>query len=96
MNQKTLFCFYIVKVALNATESLQMYIGKVPNFRVLPSYINTTAYFIGTIDEVSFYKLSYILKNLSSRFPTLSDTNWTVQPQKLATGLKFLISEVGL
>ena len=30
-------------------------------------------------------------ENLSSGFPTRSDTNWSVQPQKMATGLKFWI-----
>ena len=40
---------------MNATESLEMYIGKAPNFRAVPSHINTTAYFRGTIDEVGFY-----------------------------------------
>ena len=30
-------------------------------------------------------------ENLSSRFPTRSDTNRAVQPQKMAGGLKFRI-----
>ena len=30
-------------------------------------------------------------KNRSSGFPTRSDTNWAVQPQKRARGLKFRI-----
>ena len=33
-------------------------------------------------------------ENLSSRFPTRSDTNRAVQPQKITRGLKFLIQEV--
>ena len=32
--------------------------------------------------------------NLSSGFSTRSDTNWAVQPQKVAKGLKFGIQEV--
>ena len=32
-------------------------------------------------------------RNLSLRFPTRYDTNWTVQPQ-MTRGLKFLIDEV--
>ena len=30
-------------------------------------------------------------ENRSSGFPTTSDTNWAVQPQKIARGLKFWI-----
>ena len=33
-------------------------------------------------------------ENQSSGFPTRSDTNWAVQPQKMARGLKFQIEEV--
>ena len=33
-------------------------------------------------------------QSLSSGFPTRSDTNWTVQPQKMARCLKFRIYEV--
>ena len=38
--------------------------------------------------------LASSLENLSSGFPTRSDTNWAVQPQKMAIGLKFQIKEV--
>ena len=34
-------------------------------------------------------------EKLSSEFPTRSDTNQAVQPQKMAGGLKFRIWEVG-
>ena len=34
------------------------------------------------------------LENLSFVFPTRSDTNWAVQPQKMARGWKFSIWEV--
>ena len=34
------------------------------------------------------------LENLSSGFPTISDTNWALQPQKIARGLKFQSKEV--
>ena len=34
------------------------------------------------------------MKNRSSGFPTRSDTNWAVQPQKMARGLKFRITVV--
>ena len=33
-------------------------------------------------------------ENLSLAFPTRSETNWAVQPQKMARGLKFQIKEV--
>ena len=33
--------------------------------------------------------MSRITRNLSLRFLTRSDTNWAVQPQKMARGLKF-------
>ena len=33
-------------------------------------------------------------ENLSSGFRTRSNTNWTVQPQKMVRGLKFRIQEV--
>ena len=32
-------------------------------------------------------------ENLSFGFPTRSDTNWAVQPQKMTRGLKFWIKE---
>ena len=35
-----------------------------------------------------------MLENLSSGFPTRSDTNRAVQPQKMARGLEFPILEV--
>ena len=38
--------------------------------------------------------MSYIIKNLSAMFLTRSNTNWAVQPQKMARGLKFRIKEV--
>ena len=34
------------------------------------------------------------VKNRSSRFLTRSDTNWAVQPHKMARGLKFQIQEL--
>ena len=34
------------------------------------------------------------MRNLSSGFPTRSDINQAVQPQKMARGFKFQISEV--
>ena len=34
-------------------------------------------------------------ENLSSGFPTRSDTNWAVQSQKMDRGLKFWIKEEG-
>ena len=33
--------------------------------------------------------MSSVMRNLSSGFPTKSDTKRAVQPQKIATGLKF-------
>ena len=38
--------------------------------------------------------MSRVMTNLSSGFPTRSDTNWAVQPQNMARGLKFQIKEV--
>ena len=35
-----------------------------------------------------------LIENLSLGFPTRFDTNWAVQPQKVAGGLKFWILEV--
>ena len=43
----------------------------------------------------SQYNMSRVVReNLSSEFPTSSGTNRTVQPQKMAIGLKFRIYEV--
>ena len=39
-------------------------------------------------------KWASLWENRSSGFPTRSDTNWSVQPQKMAKGLKFRIQEV--
>ena len=33
-------------------------------------------------------------ENLSSGFPTRSDINWAIQPQKMARGLKFQMYKV--
>ena len=35
-------------------------------------------------------------ENLYSWFPTRSDKNWALQPQKIARGLKFRIQEVAI
>ena len=35
-------------------------------------------------------KLDVLQENLSSGFPTRSDTNWAVQPQKMARGFDFV------
>ena len=42
-------------------------------------------------DHLSYHmsNMSRITRNLSLRFLTRSDTNWAVQPQKMARGLKF-------
>ena len=39
------------------------------------------------------YDPAMLQENLSSGFPTRSDTNQAVQPQKMARGLKFQIQE---
>ena len=44
----------------------------------------------GTCPMVNSIQLSCIARNLSSGFPTRSDKNHAVQPQKLARRLKFL------
>ena len=38
--------------------------------------------------------MSLVLRNLSSRFPTRSDTNQAVQPQKMVRDMKFWIQKV--
>ena len=41
--------------------------------------------------------MSLVVRKASSRFSTRSDTNWAVQPQKMARGLKFwILVEEGL
>ena len=42
------------------------------------------------------YAISLVMRKPVLRFPTRSDTNRAVQPQKLAKGLKFRIQEEGL
>ena len=41
-----------------------------------------------------FVKMSLVVRKPDSGFPTRSDTNQAVQPQKRARGLKFQIKEV--
>ena len=41
------------------------------------------------IIDSNFVSLASLQENLSLRFPTRSDTNRAVQPQKMARGLKF-------
>ena len=38
--------------------------------------------------------MSRVMTKRSSGFPSRSDTNWAVMPQKMARGLKFRIKEV--
>ena len=44
--------------------------------------------------NVSFFLSEPSRENLPSGFSTRSDTNWAMQPQKMARGLKFWIKEV--
>ena len=43
---------------------------------------------------LSLDEMGFVMRNRSSQFPTRSDTNQAVQPQKMARGLKFQILEV--
>ena len=45
----------------------------------------------GFVEQVTKYVMSPDLRKRFSEFPTRSDTNRAVQPQKMAKGLKFLI-----
>ena len=49
---------------------------------------------IDTISNLDTQKYEPRCENRSSGFPTRSDTNRAVQPQKMARGLKFCIYEV--
>ena len=40
-----------------------------------------------------YYQLNWIIRKPVFGFPTRSHTNWTVQSQKMARGLKFPIKE---
>ena len=50
---------------------------------------NTT--FVMCFLDVQIFIDAISCENLSSRFPTRPETNWAVQPQKMARGLKFRI-----
>ena len=54
---------------------------------------NNKTYHNFLIENCHFYSCKYEprCENQSSGFPTRSDTNWAVQPQKMARGWKFWI-----
>ena len=47
--------------------------------------------FLLSDENVLYFLCAASSENVSSGFPTRSDTNWSVQPREIARGLKFRI-----